>query len=134
MSEKAESQDAAEVMNLREQRKLEIVMDEDSTMSAVYREVYKDTHYDENKDTEELRALHEKFDAYLDEDRMANKMESRWFDPKKIPDDDDLDLTTEFTDEGDEIAYKRFKMTQFAHQVHYKNHMERVNHLQKISE
>lgn len=100
----------------------------------MYREVYKDTEYDVNRDTEELRELHQKFDAYLDDDLMANKMESRWFDPKKVPDNDDLGLSTEFTDEGEEIAYKRFKMTQFAHKMHYKNHIERVDHLQKNME
>ena len=106
-------------------------MDQDSKMSAVYREVYRDTHYDTNRDNDELRELHEKFDAYLDDDIMADKMETRWFDPKKVPDDDENGLTTEFTDEGEELAYKRYKMTQFAHQMHYKDHIERVDLLQK---
>jgi hypothetical protein len=41
---------------------------------------------------------------------MMNKMDTSWYDPDVIDNYDELNFSTEWTDEADDIMYKRYKL------------------------
>lgn len=45
---------------------------------------------------------------------MKNKQPTEWFDPKEIDRNEDLQFSTEFSDEAQEFTYKRYKLAHFA--------------------
>lgn len=41
---------------------------------------------------------------------MADKLPTQWYDLKQIDEADEIDYSTEFTEEENDLMYKRFKM------------------------
>lgn len=50
-----------------------------------------------------LKDLHEKFDYYYDKEKMANKYGTEWFDPEEIDNYDEMNYSTEWSSETDDI-------------------------------
>ena len=94
----------------RDQKKLELVMNEDSLMAQVYQENYQDIKEAAEREGNDLRDLHKRFDYYYDKEKMADKLPTRWYNLEEIDEMDDVQYSTEFTDEADELLYKRYKM------------------------
>ena len=41
---------------------------------------------------------------------MADKLPTEWYDLQEIDDAEDVQYSTDFTDEADDLVYKRYKM------------------------
>ena len=63
-------------------------------------------------ESDALKDLHSRFDYYYDKEKMADKLPTQWYDLEKLDKFDEIEYSTEFTDEGEDIMYKRFKMQQ----------------------
>ena len=85
-------------------------MDENPTMAKVYQEVYSDVKDNAESEANYLKDLHHKFDYYYDKEKMSNKYGTEWYDPEEIDNYDEMDFSTEWTSETDDIMYKRYKM------------------------
>lgn len=95
----------------KEEEKLKLVYKEDGVYEHVYDKLHEEVVYDETKEIEHLRALHEDFDSYYDKENMKTKLSTDWFDPAEIDKDDEMIFSEDFTDEGDEFTYKRYKVS-----------------------
>lgn len=95
---------------LKAEKKLQMVMDEDNIVAQVYQEVYSEIKENAELDANNLKELHQKFDTFYDKEQMQNKMETAWYDPDVIDNYDELDFSTEWTEEADDIMYKRYKL------------------------
>ena len=58
----------------------------------------------------DLRQLHADFDYYYDKEKMDNKLKSRWYNPEDVDNAEDVVFSTDFTDEADDLMYKRYKI------------------------
>ena len=87
-----------------------MLMDEDSLMAGAYQETYKDVKGGAEAEMDELKELHNKFDYYYDNDKMADKAKSRWYNVEELAKHGDIQYTTEFTDSADDLIYKRYKV------------------------
>ena len=85
-------------------------MDENPAISKVYQEIYADVKDNAESESNYLKELHDKFDYYYDKEKMANKLDTQWYDPDEIDNYDEMDFSTEWTSESDDIMYKRYKM------------------------
>jgi hypothetical protein len=41
---------------------------------------------------------------------MKDKLSTRWFNPKELDAEEDIDFSTDFTCSEDELTYKRYKL------------------------
>ena len=62
------------------------------------------------KDLNTLKQIHDQFDFIYDKDRMKDRTSTRWFDPKKLDEMEELQMSTEFTDEEEQQVYRRYRM------------------------
>ena len=74
---------------------------------------YRDIKDDAERDSNELKELHDKFDYIYDKEKMADKLGTEWYDLDEIDKADDPDVTTDFTDSDEDQIYKRYKLQQF---------------------
>jgi len=88
-------------------------MNQDVAMSHVYQTFLDDVKESSEREINELKSLHEKFDEIYDKEKMSDKLETRWYDLNQIDNNDDMNLSTDFSDEADDLTYKRYKMTQY---------------------
>ena len=44
---------------------------------------------------------------------MADKLETQWYNLTDIDNNEDMKLSTDFTEEEEDLAYKRYKMTRY---------------------
>ena len=58
----------------REETKLKMIMDEDSMIAKVYQEVYSDVKMQNEAESDALKDLHDRFDYYYNEEKMADKL------------------------------------------------------------
>ena len=96
-------------------------------MSQVYQEVYKEVRHQDQGEAEYLKDLHEKFDYYYDKEMMENKLPSEWFDLHKWDEQDDLNYTTDFTSETEDLLYKRYKLNYSKEHQSCKQYFEMVD-------
>lgn len=89
---------------------LAILMAEDSTVAQLYQESYKAAKADAEQEMDELKELHDRFDYYLDEERMADKLPTEWYDVKAVEEAEHVQYSTDFTDQAEDMVYKRYKM------------------------
>lgn len=118
----------------RAQKKLDIVMAQDNTVAQVYQESYKAAKEDGEREMDELRDLHDRFDYYLDEERMANKQGSYWYDLKAIDDGAQIEYSTDFTDAADDALYKRYKLARFRSRESVKDHQAKIDKIVQAEE
>ena len=62
------------------------------------------------KDLNTLKQIHDQFDFIYDKDRMKDRTSTRWFDPQKLDEMEELQMSTEFTDEEEQQVYRRYRM------------------------
>ena len=62
---------------------------------------------------------------------MADKLPTQWYDLEKIDKADEIDYSTEFTDEENDLLYKRFKMQQHKAQEGILEYSEAIENLQR---
>ena len=111
----------------RSEKKLQMVMDEDNVVAQVYQEVYSDIKENAEQESNELKELHAKFGTYYDKEQMANKLDTEWYDPSRIDNYDQLDFSTEWTEEADDLMYKRYKMAKHEVETGVKEHDDLIN-------
>lgn len=58
---------------------------------------------------------------------MANKLDTEWYDPSRIDNYDQLDFSTEWTEEADDLMYKRYKMAKHEVETGVKEHDDLIN-------
>ena len=87
-----------------------MLIDENPAISKVYQEIYAEVKDNAEAESNYLKELHDKFDYYYDNEKMANKLATQWYDPEEIDNYDEMDFSTEWTSESDDIMYKRYKM------------------------
>lgn len=104
-------------------------MEQDNIVAQVYQESYMAAKADGEREMNELRDLHDRFDYYLDEERMANKKETYWYDLKAIDDGNQVEYSTDFTDQADDLMYKRYKLLRFQTRESVKDHQVRIQNL-----
>jgi hypothetical protein len=68
----------------KEQKKLELLMDTDEMTADIYKQNFSNIKESMEIEEKELRDLHKDFDYYYDDDKMANKLGTDWFDPKEL--------------------------------------------------
>jgi hypothetical protein len=90
-----------------------MVMNQDNTMSHVYKTFLEDVKDSSEKEMNDLKELHQKFDDIYDEEKMNDKLDTRWYNLNQIDNNEDMNLTTDFTSEAEDLTYKRYKMTQY---------------------
>ena len=73
-------------------------MNHDETASQAYQLSYRDIKHEGERDSQELKELHNKFDYIYDQDMMSDKLPTDWYDLKEIDKEDAPELSTEFTD------------------------------------
>ena len=83
---------------------------------------YQDIKHEAERDSKELKELHDKFDYIYDKEKMADKLPTEWYDPEEIDKEDDPDVTTDFTDSQEDYLYKRYKGQQFEVKTKLKDH------------
>ena len=85
-------------------------MEENPIFAKVYDEVYSDVKENAESEANYLKDLHNRFDYYYDKERMANKYGTDWYDPEEIDNYDEINYSTEWTSESEDVQYKRYKM------------------------
>ena len=90
----------------REEKKFQNLLNDDGVISQVYQEVYKEVRHQDQGESDYLRALHEKFDYYYDKECMEDKLPSEMYDLNKWDKEAEMQFSTDFSDEEDEIQYK----------------------------
>lgn len=98
--QRASRQEAKESGKQAEQIQLETIMDENSEFAEMYRDTFAEEKRSKEVDTQRIDDVHERFDYFKDEGRMARKIKDPRFDLKgELPDTEDECFTTDF-DEG----------------------------------
>ena len=41
---------------------------------------------------------------------MKGRADTRWFDPKKLDELDEIEMSTDFTDDDEQAVYRRYRM------------------------
>jgi hypothetical protein len=67
-----------------EERKLGLIMDEEPLMAKVYQQVYREVKEEAEAELDELKAKHALFDEVYDDEKMADKLPSEWYDVREI--------------------------------------------------
>lgn len=94
----------------RTEKQLDILTAEDSTVAQLYQESFKAVKADAEQEMDELKELHDRFDYYLDEERMADKLPTEWYDVQAAEEAEYVQYSTDFTDQAEDMMYKRYKM------------------------
>lgn len=115
----------------KEEQKLQNVMDEDAMITDVYKEVYEEVRYQDQGETDYLRSLHEKFDYYFDDELMEDKLPTEMYDLKQWDIDNEPQYSTDFTDENEDVQYKRYKLIKFQNTETAKEYFETIALLQR---
>ena len=94
--------------------KLNVIMDEDPDMARLYREAYGDVKADKESEYNEAARIHDKY-AYLYDGKSQSKIKesSKYNLNEEKPNLEDEILTTELSDEGLDLIYKRYKLMQW---------------------
>ena len=58
----------------------------------------------------DLKALHDRYDKYLDPEYMENMVYSDWYNLKHVDDENEMEFSTDFSDVQEDMMYKRFKL------------------------
>lgn len=108
------NQRAAQTQSNREEAKLNVIMDEDPDMARLYREAYGDVKADKESEYNEAARIHDKY-AYLYDGKSQSKIKesSKYNLNEEKPNLEDEILTTELSDEGLDLIYKRYKLMQW---------------------
>mgnify|MGYP001050689875 CR=1 FL=1 len=114
-----------------QETKLKKLMDEDGMIAKVYQEVYSDVKMQAEAESDALKELHSKFDYYYDKEKMADKLPTHWYNLDKIDKFDEIEYSTEFTDEGEDLLYKRVKMQQHRSHQGILEYNEAIENLQR---
>jgi hypothetical protein len=96
--------------------------------------VYSDVRLQNEAESEALKDLHERFDTYYDKDKMADKLPTQWYNLENIDKFDDIEYSTEFTDEENDLIYKRYKMQQHKAKEGILEYAETIENLQREAE
>lgn len=97
----------------RDEAKLKVLMDEDPDMARLYREAYGDIKLEKEADEDLANRIHDKYD-YLNDDKTLNRRKptDRYnLHVEKDTFEEEL-MTTELSDEGLDLLYKRYKVMQ----------------------
>jgi hypothetical protein len=62
---------------------------------------------------------------------MADKLPTQWYDLNKIDKFDEIEYSTEFTEEADDLMYKRYKMQQHKAKEGILEYSEAIENLQR---
>ena len=65
---------------------------------------------------------------------MADKLPSHWYNMEKLDEKPEAENSTEFTDEADDVLYKRYKVTMFQAHQSVLEYEKIVDQLQRESE
>eukprot|EP00351_Strombidinopsis_sp_SopsisLIS2011_P000928 CAMPEP_0116883304 /NCGR_PEP_ID=MMETSP0463-20121206/15808_1 /TAXON_ID=181622 /ORGANISM="Strombidinopsis sp, Strain SopsisLIS2011" /LENGTH=112 /DNA_ID=CAMNT_0004537899 /DNA_START=749 /DNA_END=1087 /DNA_ORIENTATION=+ len=85
-------------------------MENDPDLSSQYRQTFKDIRDEKEFDTDRINRIHERFDYIKDPENLRNKLKNEIYDlTKREYPEDEFELTTEFSDEGDQEIYYRYK-------------------------
>jgi hypothetical protein len=103
----ARAQAAAKTPADKDEAKLKLIMDEDAEMAKLYREAYGDIKADKEADYNEAARIHDKY-SYQ---KRGEGLKGSAFDlsEEKKSLEEEM-LTTELSDEGLDLVYKRYKM------------------------
>lgn len=115
----------------KEQKKLELLMEQDEMTADIYKQNYSNIKESMEIEEKELRDIHKDFDYYNNEEMMANKLGTDWYDPKELDFANDIHYSTEFTSDTDEQMYKRYKMMQFKVKERAKDYQEMLRDMSR---
>ena len=82
----------------------------------------------------DLKELHKRYDYYYDKEKMENKLGTRWFDLEELDKEDDIVFSTDFTDEADDLNYKRYKVNLAEAKETIEEYQELIDTLQREAE
>lgn len=82
-------------------------------MTKIYDEVYQDIQFSQEKEMNDLQALHDKFDELYDKEQMRDKDDNPLYNLEEWDDADDVQYSTDFTDSAEDELYKRYKLLSF---------------------
>lgn len=112
-----ESKAAATIQQLsgdRDEAKLKVIMDEDPEMARLYREAYGDIKADKEADEDLANRIHDKYDYLNDGKTLNRRKETNRYNLHEEKDTFEEELmTTELSDEGLDLLYKRYKVMQY---------------------
>jgi hypothetical protein len=80
-----------------------MIMEKDATMSELYKTFYSEVKGSHEHEMENLKDIHARFDDMYNEERMSDKLDTRWYDPKDLDDENEIVYSTDFTDEADDL-------------------------------
>jgi len=109
-------------------------MDNDPVFSQVYQQTFEDVKENSERDMNDLRAMHKKYDTYYDKEQMKNKLKSRWFNLEDVDEDEDIQFSTDFTDEGEDFMYKRYKVLHYESRQRVEEYQDVITGLQRDAE
>ena len=89
---------------------MDLLMQDDPDLSSQYRQTVKDIRDEKEFDTDRINRIHDRFDYLKDEENLRNKLKNEIYDltKRELP-EDEVEMTTEFSDEADEEFYYRYK-------------------------
>ncbi len=94
----------------RDQVKLDLLRDEDPFYSKVYQEIYAELRDSNTDHRSGLEKLHDRFDDYYNRFKNNGMAKTRLYELEEVKWEDDVEMTTDFSDENDLIFYRRYKM------------------------
>lgn len=101
-------------------------MNNDSMTAQIYQGTYSNVKDDAELESKELKALHDKYDYVYDKERMKDKLPTEWYDLQELDDAEDVQYSTDFTDEENDLVYKRYKMQQYRMKKDLKGYQETI--------
>mmetsp|Transcript_42729 Transcript_42729/g.65610 ORF Transcript_42729/g.65610 Transcript_42729/m.65610 type:complete len:433 (+) Transcript_42729:720-2018(+) len=94
----------------RDEVKLDMLRDQDPFYSKVYQEVYAELKETGSNHTSHLEQLHERFDDYKNDFKNMGMAKTHLYELNDLEWENDVEITTDFSDENDLLFYRRYKM------------------------
>jgi len=119
-----------DLSNVKDQAKLDVLMNEDPDLASMFQHTVKEIRDEKEHDVNNINRIHERFDYIKEPDNLRNKLKSEFYDVTKqeIP-EDDVEMSTEFTDEFEQDFYQRYKTMMFEEREDknaYENEYQRI--------
>lgn len=113
-------------------------MNEDPDLASMFQHTVKEIRDEKEHDVDNINRIHERFDYIKEPDNLRNKLKSEFYDVVKqeIP-EDDVELSTEFTDEFEQDFYQRYKTMMFEERENknaYEDEYQRIIQLREQQE
>lgn len=103
-------QERDDLENAKQQAKLDILMKQDPDLASMFQHSVKEIREEKEYDVNNINRIHERFDYIKEPDNLRNKLKNELYDVVKqeLP-EDDIEMSTEFTDEYEQDFYQRYK-------------------------